>query len=271
MNEVFDIKRLWKLMQYEVVNYIPNFFKSLLIFSSVIAATWIFSLTVDFAVLPEGRDKLVATLFTLAVILSPFIVYKDMNNRKKGYIYAMIPASTLEKLLSMVVLCVVVVPVLSYAMLTATDLLLWLFTKIGMGSFYSMEFYNPFTETFATQVYDDGILTYSLPVFDGLIYFMNLVSYTIMFNTIFRKNKVLRTILFNIAMVFAFVILTSVIINITTPEFWEGIGRSLEAYFRDWTAVEGVRFLLNIIRVISIVFTALFLAIAYFRIKRVNY
>ena len=155
MNEVFDIKRLWKLMQYEVVNYIPNFFKSLLIFSSVIAATWIFSLTVDFAVLPEGRDKLVATLFTLAVILSPFIVYKDMNNRKKGYIYAMIPASTLEKLLSMVVLCVVVVPVLSYAMLTATDLLLWLFTKIGMGSFYSMEFYNPFTETFAPQVYDD--------------------------------------------------------------------------------------------------------------------
>ena len=38
MNETFDIKRFGKLLQYEVVNYIPNFFKSLLIFASVIAA-----------------------------------------------------------------------------------------------------------------------------------------------------------------------------------------------------------------------------------------
>ena len=100
MNEIFDIKRLWKLLQYEVVNYIPNFFKSLLIFASVIAAVWIFSLTVDFDILPYSRVALVTVLFTLAIILSPFIVYKDINNRKKGYIYAMIPASTLEKLLS---------------------------------------------------------------------------------------------------------------------------------------------------------------------------
>ena len=271
MNEVFDIKRLWKLMQYEAVNYIPNFFKSLLIFSSVIAATWIFSLTVDFNVLPDGRDKLVAGLFMLAIILSPFIVYKDMNNRKKGYIYAMIPASTLEKLLSMIALCVVVVPVLTYAVLTTTDLLLWLFTKIGMGSFHEMVFYNPFTETFATEVYEDGFLTYSLPLFDTVIYLMYTISYTIMFNTIFRKNKVLRTILFNISLVFALVILTSVTISITSPEFWEGIGRSLQSYFKDWTAEEGIRLVLNITRLLSIAFTALFLTIAYFRIKRVNY
>ena len=31
MNEIFDIKRLGKLVKYEVTNYIPNFFKSLLI------------------------------------------------------------------------------------------------------------------------------------------------------------------------------------------------------------------------------------------------
>ena len=138
MNEVFDIKRLGRLIKYEVINYIPNFFKSLLIFASVIAAVWIFSLTFDFDVCPHSRAGLVNVLFVLAIVLSPFIVYKDMNDRKKGYIYAMIPASTLEKLLSMIVLCVVIVPLLAYAVLTATDLLLWLLSKAGIGPFLHM-------------------------------------------------------------------------------------------------------------------------------------
>ena len=84
MNETFDIKRLGRLIKYEVINYIPNFFKSLLIFASVIAAVWILSLTIEEPIMPGGRDELVKVLFVLAITLSPFIVYKDMNNRKKG-------------------------------------------------------------------------------------------------------------------------------------------------------------------------------------------
>ena len=117
MNEIFDIKRLGRLIKYEATNYIPNFFKSLLIFASVIAAVWIFSLTVEEPIIPYDRSELVNSLFVLAITLSPFIVYKDMNDRKKGYIYAMIPASTLEKQLSMIVLCVVIVPILAYGVL----------------------------------------------------------------------------------------------------------------------------------------------------------
>ena len=139
MNEVFDIKRFGKLVQYEVVNYMPRFFKSLLIFASIIFATWMLSLTMDSDIWEESRAGLVQFLFTLAVTLAPFIVYKDINNRKKGYIYAMIPASTLEKLLSMIVICVVVVQILSYAVLEATDILLWLLSQAGIGSFMQLE------------------------------------------------------------------------------------------------------------------------------------
>ena len=263
MNEIFDIKRLWKLLQYEVVNYIPNFFKSLLIFASVIAAVWIFSLTVDFDILPYSRVALVTVLFTLAIILSPFIVYKDINNRKKGYIYAMIPASTLEKLLSMIVLCIVIVPILTYAVLTATDLLLWLLTKTGMGTFHYFELYNPFTDDIATVV----IANNSYPAVDTVLYFVNIIAYTIMFNTIFRKNKVLKTILFNITMTFATVIFVAFIANITTPEFWEELFRP----FADMEYEDVIRYAMNIGRCANVLFTALFLAIAYFRIKRVNY
>jgi hypothetical protein len=269
MNEVFDIKRLGRLIKYEVINYIPNFFKSLLIFASVIAAVWIFSLTVDFNACPHSRALLVNVLFVLAIVLSPFIVYKDMNDRKKGYIYAMIPASTLEKLLSMIVLCVVIVPLLAYAVLTATDLLLWLLSKAGIGPFLHMEFYNPFT---AVKLVDDEyLLPHIYPVFDSIIYFVNLIAYTIMFNTIFRKNKVLKTILFNMAMSFAFVILTAVIVNVTTPEFWEDIFEGLVEWLDEKTDVELFGYLMTTVRCLTILMSVAFLSITYFRIKKVNY
>lgn len=269
MNEVFDIKRLGRLIKYEVINYIPNFFKSLLIFASVIAAVWIFSLTVDFDVCPHSRAGLVNALFVLAIVLSPFIVYKDMNDRKKGYIYAMIPASTLEKLLSMIVLCVVIVPLLAYAVLTATDLLLWLLSKAGIGPFLHMEFYNPFT---AVKLVDDEyLLPHIYPVFDSIIYFVNLIAYTIMFNTIFRKNKVLKTILFNISMTFAFVILTAVIVNITTPEFWEDMFEGLVEWLDEKTDVELFGYMMTTVRCLTILMSVAFLSITYFRIKKVNY
>ena len=269
MNEVFDIKRLGRLIKYEVINYIPNFFKSLLIFASVIAAVWIFSLTVDFNVCPHSRAGLVNALFVLAIALSPFIVYKDMNDRKKGYIYAMIPASTLEKLLSMIVLCVVIVPLLAYAVLTATDLLLWLLSKAGIGPFLHMEFYNPFT---AVKLLDEEyMLPHIYPVFDSIIYFVNLIAYTIMFNTIFRKNKVLKTILFNIAMSFAFVILTAVVVNVTTPEFWEDMFEGLVEWLDEKTDVELFGYMMTTVRCLTILMSMAFLSITYFRIKKVNY
>ena len=269
MNEIFDIKRLGRLIKYEATNYIPNFFKSLLIFASVIAAVWIFSLTVDFDVCLHSRAGLVNALFVLAIVLSPFIVYKDMNDRKKGYIYAMIPASTLEKLLSMIVLCVVIVPLLAYAVLTATDLLLWLLSKAGIGPFLHMEFYNPFT---AVKLVDDEyLLPHIYPVFDSIIYFVNLIAYTIMFNTIFRKNKVLKTILFNMAMSFAFVILTAVVVNVTTPEFWEDMFEGLVEWLDEKTDVEIFGYMMTTVRCLTIFMSMAFLSITYFRIKKVNY
>ena len=266
MNDTFEIKRLSRLIKYELINYMPKFFKSLLIFASVIVAVWIFSLTADIPVMPSGRVDLVRTLFVLAIILSPFIVYKNMNNRKKGYIYAMIPASTLEKLLSMIVLCVVVVPVLSYVVLTATDLLLWLFNKIGAGSFCEMAFYNPFADTMAYSLYFDDESGCLLPFFDGLLYIVYPVSYTIMFNTIFRKNKVMKTILFNIAVVF-----TLVILALMNSGLFEEICRNIAPYFDSMTPVKYLGWMFVVSRCATVLLTTTFLTITYFRIKKVNY
>ena len=118
---------------------------------------------------------------------------------------------------------------------------------------------------------DEYLLPHIYPVFDSIIYFVNLIAYTIMFNTIFRKNKVLKTILFNIAMSFAFVILTAVVVNVTTPEFWEDMFEGLVEWLDEKTDVELFGYLMTTVRCLTILMSTVFLSITYFRIKKVNY
>ena len=267
MNEVFDIKRFGKLVQFEVVNYMPRFFKSLLIFASIIFAMWMLSVTMDSDIWEDSRVPLVQFLFTLAVTLSPFIVYKDVNNRKKGYIYAMIPASTLEKLLSMIVICVVVVQLLSYAVLEATDILLWLLSQAGIGSFMQLDIYNPFADNWGTVTLNNGdIGEFGLPLLDSFLSTEVPIFYAMMFNVIFRKNKVMKTILFNMALAFVSVIFITMIFDM---EFIDRVWNTLRDCFE---SEEGfIRFWLVFWRIAALLLGFLYLAITYFRIKKVNY
>ena len=267
MNEVFDIKRFGKLVQFEVVNYMPRFFKSLLIFASIIFAMWMLSVTMDSDMWAASRAPLVQFLFTLAVTLSPFIVYKDVNNRKKGYIYAMIPASTLEKLLSMIVICVVVVQLLSYAVLEATDILLWLLSQAGIGSFMQLDIYNPFADSWGTVTLNNGdVGEFGLPLLDSFLSTEVPIFYAMMFNVIFRKNKVMKTILFNIALAFVSVVLMTMLFD---TEFIDNAWDMLRNCF---DSEEGfIRFWLVFWRIAALLLGFLYLAITYFRIKKVNY
>ena len=264
MNEVFDIKRFGKLVQFEVVNYMPRFFKSLLIFASIIFAMWMLSVTMDSDMWEDSRAPLVQFLFTLAVTLSPFIVYKDVNNRKKGYIYAMIPASTLEKLLSMIVICVVVVQLLSYAVLEATDILLWLLSQAGIGLFMHLDIYNPFADNWGTVTLNNGDI--GLPLLDSFLSTEVPIFYAMMFNVIFRKNKVMKTILFNMALAFVSVIFITMVFD---TEF---IGKVWDTLRDCFESEEGfIRFWLIFWRIVALLLGFLYLTITYFRIKKVNY
>lgn len=95
MNDIFDFGRFGKLFVYECRNYLPRYMKGLVVFSSVLFAAWMLTIAMDFP-LRDGTN-VISVLYTLAIFLSPYFIYKDMNNRKRGYSYAMIPASTLEK------------------------------------------------------------------------------------------------------------------------------------------------------------------------------
>ena len=267
MNEIFDIKRWGRLLQYEVVNYMPRYFKSLLIFTSVIVAAWLLSVTADFEIMVYSRVWMIAVLFVLAIVLAPYIIYKDMNNRKRGYLYAMIPASTLEKLLSMLVVCLICVPVVTYATLTATDILLNMLSRIGLGSFAEISFFNPFTDN--KMITNDALVEFKTPLLYSIIYYLSGITYAMMFNTIFRKNKVMKTILFNIALTFTFVILMTVVASMTSEAFWQNF--ITKADLDNISAEEALNGFVLFWEIAGILFILLHITITYFRIKKVNY
>lgn len=273
MNEVFSATRMWKLLRYEVVNYMPRFFKVVLILASVLVAFWLFCLVSPdiYNFCGYSRCRFIEAFFTVAVVLSPFIIYKDMNNRKKGYMYAMIPASTIEKLLSMVAVCLVAVPLVAYVALTATDLLLYLLSNLGIGKFSNIEFYNPFASSFGTM----GLMYYNMGLHgihfgDVLLSFVTPVLPAIMFNTIFRKNKILKTILFNMSVSF-FIVITVVLMMNNMPQLWESLYNFFTPEWSSMTDEEIVSWCLMLARVWSIVLVSVCLAITYYRIKKVNY
>ena len=260
MNETFDIQRLGKLFVYEVTNYLPRFFKSLMIASGVLVAVWLLSLVATVDIMDYGREELINSLYFLMLLLSPYIIYKDMNNRKKGYMYAMIPASTLEKLISMLLVCCTVVPAVVYLSLTLTDVVLYVFSQLGVGTFEKLVFFNPFSTMFEM-----------MPWLDNLISVISSVTTSMMFNSIFRKNKIFKTVLFNIIVVFSLTIIVLLINNIISPEFVERVSNWFADCFDSFSVEQVENLVIWMMRLSSFAWIAATLGITYYRIKKVNY
>lgn len=258
MNDIFDFGRFGKLFLYECTNYLPRYVKGVAIFVSFIVAAWL--ITIAGADPMYSRTPLIAFLFNMAMFLSPYFIYKDINNRKKGYSYAMIPASTAEKLLSMSIICMLVVPVFVYAALTLSDFALYGLSSMGIGYFMDFELCNPFSS-----------LDESTPAGISFLALLSSVPMAMMFNSIFRKNKILKTVLFNMAVSFVAVIVAIIVAQFISSDGWIDLGRKIERFFDAYTFEEVECFYSNVVILWSIFSILVSLVITYFRIKRVNY
>ena len=264
MNDIFDFGRFGKLFVYECRNYLPRYMKGLVVFSSVLFAAWMLTIAMDFPL--RDRRDIISVLYTLAIFLSPYFIYKDMNNRKRGYSYAMIPASTLEKLLSMTLVSIFVVPVAVYVSLTLTDAVLYALSSMGIGEFLQFYFYNPFESSFGF-VFDE----YDAPVGSIAMASVSSITVAMMFNSIFRKNKIIKTVLFNMALGFLSTFVMIIFVQCTDSEFWMELARSFERFFNAHTPDEVMALYNCLITLYYMAIIAVTLVITYFRIKKVNY
>ena len=252
MSDTFDFGRFCKLLKYECVNYLPRYVKGMLVFAGFIVASW--ACTIFYGYSLNDRTDGISALVVFATLLSPYFVYGEINDRKKGYLYAMIPASNLEKLFSMMIVCMVAVPLFAYVALTATDILLWLFSMIGVGGFNKIVFLNP------------------APIFD-LIFYIASVSTVMMFNVLFRKHKIMKTVLFFIATFFVLVFGILLPVSMFAKNFsiastfhiWLGYNFSGHSLHETNSLIEIILLSLNI----AVACVTLF--VTYRRIKRVNY
>lgn len=255
MSDTFDFGRFSKLFKYECLNYLPRYVKGMLVFAGFIVASWAFSIKEGYTI--NDRTDLIAVLLNFAVLLSPYFVYSDINNSKKGYLYAIIPASTLEKLLSMSLMCMVVVPVCAFVALTATDVLLWLFSMMGIGGFKEIAFL------------DLAVLLDYRVIISAIAF----VATPMMFNAVFRSHKILKTLLFFLALFFALVfgvsfIVSALSVNLATERAFEiWLGRT----FGNCSAQDVISFLEIILSLFNAAIACVTLAVTYRRIKKMDY
>lgn len=186
----FNIKRLGKYIRYELSAYAPGAAKLLVGICAFQILIWIISIINDITgwhifFVEEGKfinnPYFLCILAEVVAIFSPYIIYRDINNRKSGYAYAMLPASTLEKYISMLVISLVIVPATAFAGVFLIDTVLTLLSKIGIGGFSNFSFVEGIKNgLFSFNMLSNCIVSILYPVF---------------FTTLFSKNKILYSII----------------------------------------------------------------------------
>ncbi|HBG23722.1 MAG: hypothetical protein A2X17_05100 [Bacteroidetes bacterium GWF2_41_61] len=179
MKNTFDINRFYKLFKKEFKERIPLILKYAAIFSLILVGIWLTSLLINknMRVPMDVRFVYISFSVFLAMIMAPFSLYKDYNHSKKGLDYSSLPASVLEKYISMVLMSLIIMPLIIITSILFTDSLIALLSPQYFTGYLLNE---AFFESISQKSFAEIFILPSMFLFGNLIY---------------RKNKVLKTIL----------------------------------------------------------------------------
>ena len=169
MNNTLNINRFGKVLKHDGLNFFPKLILTLAILWAIPVIVYLFA-----ALMPTNDTKdafdamsridLISTLTSIALIIAPARLYRHCNDSRKGIGYAMLPASTLEKFLSMVFYCVVVTPIIYVAGALAIDSILALFQGPYEG-FAAAYYFDRYAKLDAIFTKDNAMLDASLLIF----------------------------------------------------------------------------------------------------------
>lgn len=127
MNNTFRFNRFKNLLLKDGKMYIRNFGTTLIVICCLNAIFWIFNLLFSSTTLQEVRFGLLCVWTALAMMLVPEKVFGKANLSREGVGFAMLPASSLEKFISMFLYCAIVTPIVAFFGGYLVDTLLSLF------------------------------------------------------------------------------------------------------------------------------------------------
>ena len=114
MNNTFSFNRFKNLLLKDGKMYIRNFGTSLIVWCCLNAIFWIFNLLFGSETMSPVRFGMLCTWTALAMMMVPSKVYGNANLSREGVGFAMLPASSLEKFVSMFVYCAIVTPIVVF-------------------------------------------------------------------------------------------------------------------------------------------------------------
>lgn len=227
MNKIFSLKRFGRYFTFDLKNAVNNFGLLLLIMCCLpvilligsVLLSIIFGGGVSIPSLPE-RISLFSIALLIMMIVSPVKLYGGLTEKKYGSSWLLIPASRVEKFISMLLICLIVVPVAYLIVYLGVDGILSLLIKdyspaiIGsdaMKTFMSFHIPEdiPFEMVGGSSLYFFGSMAATILVF-------------LLGGLCFKKGKVGKTILalFIIMMVVGII---TFIIFVKSPEHFESL------------------------------------------------
>lgn len=286
MNNTFNIQRFGKILKHDGLNFFPNFILSLAILWAIPVVIYLFT-----ALMPTdgtvhiydamARINNIDFLLKIAIIIAPAILYKTCNDSRKGIGYAMLPASTLEKFLSMVIFCVIVTPIVYIAGALAIDSILALINGPYDGFALSM-YFDKFSqieysfEQHGTKVMVDDALPLIIsnlsPAFmrvSSILGTLMLSSIFMFGNMIFKKRKTGKMIgiLILLFIIFMIIFINYVANNEAFANYFEQINEDNVSEF----IIRLIRIMMNVAMYTEIVVSAVLLWGIYRKIKTQKY
>ena len=114
MNNTFEFNRFKNLLVNDGKMYFRNFGTTLIVICCLNAIFWIFNLLFGSETMSPVRFGMLCVWTALAMMLVPEKVYGKANLSREGVSFAMMPASSLEKFLSMFLYCALVTPIIVF-------------------------------------------------------------------------------------------------------------------------------------------------------------
>lgn len=222
---VYDLKRQWKNigMLMLIFSLFPIIFYMIYMFFAAMFDGGLMKIFIGLEIDgPAGgtRFGVFAVMSTIFVMLFPSRAYGEITNKEKGSEWLMLPASRLEKFTSMMLISLIVIPLVYVVVYFLSDAFVCLLDKSCGDSLMSFRINK-----------EIGSSDFVIPANGFWILASSIVGNAIVFllgGLIFKKWKVVGTVLVLFALQMVFSGLLSVFITNADLEWWGN-------WFADWT------------------------------------
>ena len=279
MNNTFNFNRFNNFLLKDGKSYFRNFGIGIVVFCCLNAIYWIFNLLFGTTTSPTFRFGMLCSWTALAVMFVPSRVYGKANLPREGVGFAMLPASALEKFLSMFLYCAIVTPILVFFGGFLVDTLLSLFP---FGGFEKPVHLYTFNDLFRLVNDNEGVVQagdMSYPFNEimsvGMLrisVYTSFVQWAAIFmlgNMLFKKHKAGKTFACYLGIGYLLSMITGGVIYASSSrieQWFEG--------FSEYPTEEMIRLCHNMMvwgMVIGIIITAVLLYFTYRKIKTQKY